>query len=238
MDTSRSQRILEQYVGCSFSSAGSILMTLRMLKDDAFSTDFIIKTKTKAFKVHRAVIDQAMHLHVSDICGEREWILNAPNFVAEDFVRHSYGLQVPRLLPVNGSEPTIDQLLQVFELFIEAGKVRLSTTQSLAVSTDVILLQSFLRDLESECHGWINDTLESSSQKAGLLVAIVEYLASTRDENDKEVWGIKADLVQNIADWMGDILADDEAFLERIFRFRLLRYLVLQEFASRSKSRE
>ncbi|CAK1366900.1 unnamed protein product [Cercospora beticola] len=202
MDTSRSQQILE-----------------RMLNNDAFSTDFIIKTKTKAFKVHRAVIDQALHSHMSDICGEREWILKAPNFVAEDFVRHCYGLQVPRLQPVNGSEPTIDQVLQVFELFIEAGKAS-------------------LWDLESDCLGWINDTLESSSQKAGLLVAIVEYLAKTGDENYEDVWEIKADLVQDIADRMGDILADDEAFLERIFKFKLLRYLVLQELATRSKSLE
>lgn len=125
MATNRSEQILEQYVSRT-PSPNFVANLLRIIKNGTFAPDFTIETKDKAFKVHRFVMSQALYGNPA-ICANT-WTLLTSADIAEDLIRHSYGLQIPRLQALTGSEPNGDRIIQVLELYIKAGDVRPNTT--------------------------------------------------------------------------------------------------------------
>ncbi|GIZ48507.1 hypothetical protein CKM354_001156400 [Cercospora kikuchii] len=197
MATNRSEQILEQ-----------------IIKNGTFAPDFTIETKDKAFKVHRFVMSQALYGNPA-ICANT-WTLLTSADIAEDLIRHSYGLQIPRLQALTGSEPNGDRIIQVLELYIKAGDYN-------AIA------------LEEQCHDWLSSALASSGQKANVLVEIAEYVYKTRGEAG-EAWEMWPELVGDLADSMGEILATRESLLERIMKIGDLHRRVLQELFERSEA--
>lgn len=114
---------------CARRSLSTTLTLYRILESGSFATDCTIRTQTKTFKVHQFVINQALtdcdvHEYDEGEDGDGSDLhIDVHGDIAEDIIRHSYGVQVPILQPAAGSKPTTQRCKKVLELAINAGDV-------------------------------------------------------------------------------------------------------------------
>ncbi|PIA96365.1 hypothetical protein CB0940_10262 [Cercospora beticola] len=190
----------------------------QLLEIGGFATDFTIMTQTKAFAVHQSVIDRSLPDNNLDgmACGNDELVLNVTAEVAEDFIRHSYGLQVPCLRRVAGLKPTVEQCLRVLDL-----------SQRAAVN--------YFDYLTSDCNNWLREVVQSSADDPELLVAIGENLPYSSIMMD-EMTGVYEDLLEKLADSMQTILTSRKDLLQRVVKCEELHCGVLGLLATRSET--
>ncbi|PPJ53839.1 hypothetical protein CBER1_03245 [Cercospora berteroae] len=182
----------------------------RLLESGGFATDFTIVTQTKTFAVHQSVIDRVLPDNNLDsmALGNDELVLGVTAEVAEDFIRHSYGLQVPCLRRVAGLKPTVEQCLRVLDLSQQAA---------------VIVITGYKRSFN------LPQTIPS------YWVAIGENLPYSSIMMD-EMTGVYEELLKKLADSMQTILTGRKDLLERIVRCEELHCGVLRTLATRSET--